>query len=215
MVFAPHPDDDILGCGGTLAQHIQHGAEVLIVYMTSGDAERVSGTTAQELAHIREKEAKNGAAKVGISDLIFLRYPDGKLEASRDAIDQVVNLIGSYKPELVYIPHKRDAHKDHHTTFLIITAAINELLSGYSDWKAPLVLCYEVWTPLQKYTHKIDISGSIDIKLDALAEHKSQVSAPSSTNYLEAVKALNRYRGIMTWTGMYGECFLQHVPAYS
>ncbi len=211
MVFAPHPDDDILGCGGTLAQHTKKGAQVTIVYMTSGDAEKLSGVTGPELARIREEEAKKGAAKVGVSDLVFLRHPDGKLARSQEIVKEVAALILKYKPEVIYMPHKEDAHKDHQTTFWIVEKAIREV-STVGAHRIPLVLCYEVWTPLQKFTHKIDTSDFIEIKLAALSEHKSQLAGASNTNYVDAVKALNRYRGIMTWVGQYGECFQQYAP---
>lgn len=207
IVFAPHPDDDILGCGGVAALHRQQGAEVTFVYMTSGDAEKLSGFTGPELARVREEEAKKGAAKVGVTDLIFLRQPDGKLARAQGIVDDVAMLIDQYQPDLIYIPHKDDGHKDHQTTFWIVEKAVKEVPRNVPSSKKPVVLCYEVWTPLQKLTHKINVSSVIDTKLDALSEHKSQLAGSSNTNYVEAIKALNRYRGIMTWVGDYAECF--------
>lgn len=211
MVCAPHPDDDILGCGGAIAQHRRNGAHVTIVYMTSGDAEKLSGITGPELAAIREAEAKKGAAKVGVTDLVFLRNPDGKLARSAENVAQLRTLIFHQKPDLVYTPHKSDAHEDHKTTFWLVEQAVKEAIKADAEFSIPLVLCYEVWTPLQKLTHKIDISSVIDIKLDALSEHKSQLIGVSNTNYIDAVKGLNRYRGIMNWVGAYAECFQQLV----
>jgi LmbE family N-acetylglucosaminyl deacetylase len=211
IVFAPHPDDDILGCGGVAALHRQQGAEVAFVYMTSGDAERLSGFTGPELARVREEEAKKGAEKVGVTNLTFLRQPDGKLARTQTNVDEVHMVIDQYQPDLIYIPHKDDGHKDHQATFWIVEKAVKETIRNPLLGKRPVVLCYEVWTPLQKLTHKINISSVIDTKLDALSEHKSQLAGSSNTNYVEAIKALNRYRGIMTWVGDYAECFQELV----
>ncbi len=211
MVFAPHPDDDILGCGGSLALHTQQGAQVTIVYMTSGDAEKLSGVTGKELAIIREEEAKKGAARIGVKELIFLRHPDGKLARSEELTREIEALMVQYKPDVIYVPHKNDAHKDHMATFWIVEKALRNLTRHYPEVRLPLTLCYEVWTPLQSVTHNVDISSVIEVKLGALSEHKSQLDGASNTNYVDAVRGLNRYRGIMTWVGAYGECFQQYV----
>lgn len=207
MVFAPHPDDDILGCGGSLALRTPKEAQVTIVYMTSGDAEMLNGVTGRELAIIREEEAKKSAATIGVKDLIFLRHPDGKLALSEEIVLEIEALMQHHKPDIIYVPHKNDAHQDHMTTFWIVEKALLNLAHLYPEVRLPLTLCYEVWTPLQKITHSIDISSVIELKLDALSEHKSQLA---DTNYVDAVKALNRYRGIMTRAGDYGECFQQY-----
>ena len=85
LVFAPHPDDDIIGCGGTLIHHVQAGARVAHVYMTSGDA-LSRKRRSKSLARIREKEAKRGAQIIGVSELIFLREPDSALRSTKPLV---------------------------------------------------------------------------------------------------------------------------------
>ncbi|OGY22990.1 MAG: hypothetical protein A2172_03595 [Candidatus Woykebacteria bacterium RBG_13_40_15] len=65
-------------------------------------------------------------------------------------------------------------------------------------------MCYEVWTPLQEVSYVEDISKFLDLKIKALEQHKSQLQ---DINYDEAIKGLNRYRGIMTGKGRFCECF--------
>ncbi len=204
VVFAPHPDDDILGCGGSLIEHVKNGAHITIVYMTSGDATS-SGGHSQELARTREKEARKGAQKIGVKNLIFLGEPDGELERSAKNVKKVENLILRLRPEAIYIPHSKDGHRDHKATFWIVSEAAKQASDADENpWIIPLILCYEVWTPLTKVTHRVDISAVIDTKLDALTEHVSQIP---SLNIVDAAKSLSRYRGIMEYCGDYGECF--------
>ena len=82
-------------------------------------------------------------------------------------------LFFKFKPDLVYIPHSNDGHKDHKATFFILEAALKELKKVH-EYKIPLVLCYEVWTPLDQISQKVDIKPVMDTKLEALAEHKTQ-----------------------------------------
>ena len=81
LVVAPHPDDEMIGCGGSIMRHTQQGNSVTIAYMTSGDAyafgkwcelDDVRGRAA--IGALREQEAVAGARCVGVSDLVFLRY---------------------------------------------------------------------------------------------------------------------------------------------
>ncbi len=204
IVFAPHPDDDILGCGGTLIHHVRNGDHVIIVYMTSGGAAEWKGKR-KDLEEIREQEARNAAAKIGVEDLIFLREPDGALEQSLENVTNVVRIILDYKPTTAYIPHSADDHEDHQATHWLVVAAAKKASGAKKHaWKVPRILCYEVWTPLFEVTDKEEISDVIDLKLEALAEHKTQLV---HLNFIEAIKGLNCYRGLMTLTGKYAECF--------
>ncbi|MBT4856541.1 PIG-L family deacetylase [bacterium] len=198
LVFSPHPDDDIIGCGGSIAKHVQAGNQVSIAYMTSGDAGSLDYTK-KELGEIREKEATKAANKLGVNDLIFLHEPDGYIQNKPDVLIKLVNLIRDMKPDLIYIPHKNDAVQDHQRTYEVVLEATKRASGPWfqecsgTPWATPIVLGYEVWTPIQAPGYKEDISEFIDLKIEALLEHKSQVS---SIKYDEAIKGLNRYRGL-------------------
>ena len=73
-----------------------------------------------------------------------------------------------------------------------------------SPWLVKTVLCYEVWTPLPRFSYIEDISDFIDIKLEALNQHQSQIQRIPLD---EAVRCFNRYRGVMTGRGLFCECF--------
>ncbi len=198
MVFAPHPDDDILGCGGVLTKHVNDGTSCSIIFITSGEAPG-NKKDKEAFAQQREEEARKGAERLGVTDLVFLKEPDGKLAVRSETIERVAAVMQSYEPELVYVPHAHDAHRDHRATYTIVIEAVKRLK------KRPKVLAYEVWTPLQTVTHIAPLSEeTMRVKLEALSEHRSQVK---SINFADAISSLNRYRGILMCRTAYAECF--------
>lgn len=200
LVFAPHPDDDILGCGGSIVHHVRNGDRVIIVYMTSGDRSRWKGNK-EELPILREAEAKRAAKKLGVRELVFLREQDRALKADDRTVRKVVDLILDYRPTFAYTTHQVDGHRDHQATYSIVAEAARR---AKNKWKIPRILCYEVWTPITHVTDIKNITDVISLKLEALAEHKTQLA---NFNFVGGVKALNRYRGIMMRDGDYAECF--------
>lgn len=209
LVFAPHPDDDIIGCGGSMAHHIHRGDQVAVVYMTSGEAGSLKYEP-EELTSLRQTEAIHATAVLGVTDLTFLHYPDGYLEYNPSNLDTVVTLIREKKPTWVYIPHQQDAIPDHQITHRLVKEGCRRAAGpwhpkcGVEPWRVNTLLGYEVWTPLTEVGFSQDISPFISIKLQALQLHRSQIE---TIHYDQAILGLNRYRGIMTGRGDYCECF--------
>ena len=209
MAIAPHPDDDAIGCGGSIIQHVQRGDTVHVVYVTSGE----HGSpvyTPPELAAIREAEAASGAKILGASGTTFLRQPDGNVGYSIDLVNHFIQVIRTEKPDVLYLPHSADGHKDHQQTFGVVMEALGRAQGnsfpewGGKAWNIETVLGYEVWTPMQRFQYVNDISAEIETKLSALREHKSQLA---NVPYDDAIRSLNRFRGAMTERGAYCECF--------
>lgn len=211
LVVAPHPDDDVIGCGGSMAKHAKNGHEVTVVYLTSGDAGSATTPKAQ-LAQTREEEAIRAAISLGVKqeNLVFLRNPDGYLECSRDNLVALIELIRSKIPRLIYTPHGEDGHKDHMVAHQLTMEAVGRASGPWfqeakgQPWSTDTVLGYEVWTPMRAPQYVEDITAYIEEKLKAVLMHESQVV---DIEYAEAVKALNRYRGAITRKGKYCECF--------
>jgi len=209
MVFAPHPDDDILGCGGSLAKHAQHGHEIITVYMTSGEAGSLT-FSCDELAQLREDEARRAAQLLKVKETIFLCNPDGYLAYNRDNLVKIVGLLRTNQPDLIYLPHQLDGNEDHRVTYKLVLEACRRSSGpwfqecGGIPWEVKTLLAYEIWTPLQVVPYAEDITPYIAQKLKALRLHASQLK---DIQYDEAIGALNRYRGIMCGKGQYCECF--------
>jgi len=201
VVFSPHPDDDILGCGGSIAHHVEQGDEVSVVYMTSG--EKGSGKELCKnitLAMTREHEANQALNFLGVNDRYFLRLPDGGLQSAAGSLQRVSNILDKHQPDVIYIPHEYDNHTDHIATNKIVLKSISRNLTI-----KPLILQYEVHTPLQAYDFILDIEQYIEMKKTAIQFHKTQIECGKL--YDKAILGLNTYRGCMTKSGKSAECF--------
>jgi LmbE family N-acetylglucosaminyl deacetylase len=209
LVFAAHPDDDLIGCGGSLAKHVKSGNRVSVCYLTSGEGGGLEHSK-KELAKMREDEAKKAAKIIGFTDVIFLRNRDGYLEYDVAILKQLVDLIRNRQPHVVYVHHHMDAHEDHKVISQIVNEAIGRaggpIFQEYKGepWPVETVLAYEVWTPLSEFNYVEDISEFVSIKTAALRKHQSQIKI---IRYDEATEGLSRYRGAMTGKGKYCEVF--------
>ncbi len=208
LVFAPHPDDAAIGCGGAIGK-LSKKNRITVVYMTSGEGGSIK-VPEKKLARQRELEAKKAAKVLGVKKTVFLRNPDGFIEFNKRNLLRIIGLIRKGKPGLLFVPYKGDLHRDHRVTAeLVLDAAWKARgpwfkSAGGKPWTTETVLCYETWTPIQQPEHFEDISKTLSKKLKAIHCFKSQVR---DIKYDEAIKGLNRYRGVMSGLGEYCECF--------
>lgn len=209
VVFAPHPDDDILGCGGTIAHSIHLGLTAAVVYLTSGESGSLS-VPREALGTMREAEAGRAAGMLGVEDVRFLRWPDGYLEVKPDYLILLTGLIREMQPDIVLIPHAGDAVPDHQVTHQLVFDAIRRAAGpwfpecGGDPWPVSRILGYEVWTPIPSPAALVDITPYASLKQQAMQCHQSQVS---EIRYDDGIMGLNRYRGVTTGAGRYCECF--------
>jgi LmbE family N-acetylglucosaminyl deacetylase len=136
IVFAPHPDDETLGCGGTIAKKIAEGCEVLIVVMTDGrflltKSLGIDGDPSPEqVKEIRRGEVLRAVKILGVPEenAVFLDFVDKMLEENeREAQKKVVEILRKYWPSEVYFPYERDCHPDHRVTNRVVRKAIERL----------------------------------------------------------------------------------------
>ena len=206
LVLSPHPDDEAIGCGGTIRRHVLSGDSVRVIFLTSGE-QGGHGLTPEETAKLREQEAARAGEILGVEYQEFWRAPDGQLCATDDLTVRLREIVSSWRPDWIYVTHSDEMHPDHQAANHLV---LKTLASRGTD-DVPLVRMYEVWTPLQRMDEIIDISEYIDDKLAAIRAHKSQCGV---LRFDEASLALNRYRGEMhSWPGGdYAEVF-SHMRA--
>ncbi|HZX48060.1 MAG TPA: PIG-L deacetylase family protein [Nitrospirota bacterium] len=202
LILSPHPDDDIIGCGGTLQKYRQKGAEITCLYMTDG---RKGNPAYNEdgLAIKRKEEARRAAEVIGINRLIFLDNRDGELTASSLNITELIRILHEIKPDAVFLPFLLDTHRDHMATNRIFLGAIKSM---------PPFMCYAfgIWTPLPAFNLSVDITPYVDIKRKAMEEHRSQTEWFDLTG---ASFGLSKYYSIMSngrdgkgWAEVYIVC---------
>lgn len=188
MAVVAHPDDIEFGCAGTIAKWTRRGCRVVYVVVTSGNiGTHDPNHTVDTLADLREREQLAAAAVCGVHEVEFLRYNDGEVMPTLELRKDIVRMIRKHKPEVVFTMdptmlwggNEYINHPDHRAVGLATLDAIAPV--------AAMPLMYpelgeahrvrEVWIqwPQQPDTW-IDISETIDLKMEALRQHKSQVS---------------------------------------
>ena len=200
MVIAPHIDDEVLGCGGSLAKHRLQGNDVQVAYLTSGANDEETRT--------RENEARDVCSFLDIRVYHFFRMPSRGIQKNEGSVREMVRLFRDFKPHIVYAPHKEEADLDHRAAHDIVTVAVWSANGPYfPEVLGPCsikgVLLYEVHTPIQHIQYLEDITTGIEKKREAIRHYRSQ----QGELYAEAILALNRYRAIMKGVGEYAEAF--------
>jgi len=199
LVIAPHQDDEVIGCGGTLRQLVERGAQVTVAYLTDGGS-GTAGVSSQEQSQTREKEAKAGLSVLGIADSIFMRFPDQGLVHSPSVVRSVAQLIKETDPNVLFVPYFLDTHPDH----AIAARVVGEALSSHP--KDLTCYSYEVWTPLPPNII-VDVTAVMDLKVQALRQHESQLR---NRDYVGKVQGLNAFRSMHADHAAYCEAFMVH-----
>jgi len=194
MSIHAHPDDQEFSIGGTLAKWAQAGCEIISVAITSGDSGSndvtKDGSYKKELAALREQEQLAANAVLGIKETIFLRYPDGELEASIALRKDLTRLIRQFKPDTVSTGNPEGwfygdeylNHPDHRAAAQAACEAVFPSAGTRLIFTDLLAAGYEPHDVRRLYIHGtdksntwVDITGTMDIKIKALQQHASQV----------------------------------------
>ena len=202
LVVAPHPDDETIGCGGTLYKHHLAGDHITAVFMTDGSqGEKLAGgISGQALVELREREARAATAVLGINECIFLRNPDASLRCSPQTVGQLDSLFDSLRPDVVYVPSPLDTHRDHRQTCAIAARALANCL-----WPVQVYL-WEIWAPVPA---NCAVVIDLERKIQAVRIYRSQMDEREL--FVTGATALARYRGVTTLPGhdVAVECFLR------
>ncbi len=186
LVLAPHPDDEAIGCGGTLLRLDQRDEHVEVVLMTAGDQGREDWEPARTVA-TRAREMEEAMRLLGLSRLHRLPGRDGALAEQPELAEPMRALIDRLRPDAVLLPAFTDPHLDHLHTNLIFLEAARGLLPGTTP-----VWGYEVWGPCPANV-TVDISGVAQEKARAVAAHVSQNEL---LRFSEASLGLNLHRAM-------------------
>ena len=198
-VVAPHPDDEILGCGGTMARAADAGAEVHVIVVTRGQPPLFE----EELVQQIRAETLRAHELIGVADTRFLDFPAAGLDqVPRSALNHALSsALSRIEPDLLLIPFIGDIHLDHQIVFnaaLVHARPRNnggpscvmayETLSE-TNWLAPGV------TPAFIPNMFVDIGATLDKKIAAFRMFETQVKPSPDERSLEAIRALAVMRG--------------------
>ena len=178
LVLAAHPDDEVLGMGGTLAAHSDAGDTVRIVVVTDGSSTQYPGDA--EIRARKEDEAQRAAAELGVTDYVHLDLPDMRLDTLPHVeINRVVeNHVADFSPQVVYTPHP-DVNRDHRALFDSVAVATRPVPGQV----VKRVLTYAPtssteWTPapLNWFVPNwfVDVTTTIEAKIAAFAVYETE-----------------------------------------
>lgn len=212
VVFAPHPDDETLGCGGTIARKLSEGYDISVVFLTDGrhslsESGITSKPTPFEMKRIRREDAMRSTRILGLreKDLVFLDFEDKTLRKHEKLVQKrVVEILIDTSPVEVFFPQAKEYNIDHRVTNIIVRRAIEKLSIHPIEyqyiiaWKFPLYLLVHV---LDQYTFYllvskvlesdlfyVDISKFLHLKQMAIEEYKSQTKVLSDEQKRPALK---------------------------
>lgn len=220
VVFAPHPDDETLGCGGTIGLLAGMKKKVKVLFLTSGDkggpaladtlpgrSGEAGGTHLTDYALMREGEAERALRVLGVSEYEFLRFPDrGIHEHYQDALKRLLEGVESFGAETIYSPSMVELNPDHRATAALSMEIQRTSMRSSSEGgcQVPVrIVFYEVTTPLRPNT-LVDIDSVYRRKKRALKKYRSQLKY---TDYLGHITALNTMRALTVSGPRYVEAF--------
>lgn len=202
LVVAAHPDDEVLGCGATIAKHCAQGDTVAIVFLADGVTSR-DPQDHEQSALRRRQAAEHACALLGATDLTFLPYPDNQLDQVTllTLVQEIEKLIERLSPQIVYTHHNGDVNIDHRVAHDAVIAACRP----QPGFPVKRLLFFETpssteWRPaasMQSFSPQCfsDISDFLDIKLQALKIYTEELRPFPHPRSLEAVEHLARWRG--------------------
>mgnify|MGYP001575011765 FL=1 len=213
LVIAPHPDDEVLGCGATIKKYAELGNEVYLCIVTKP----YTPDWTEEYIENKKKEIKASNEVLSIKETFFLDLPTVKLDtlSQKQLNDLISDCVKKVNPEVVYIPFFGDINKDHQLVSKACLVAVRpkpdsrikkvflyEVLSE-TEWAKPAQKIEEVFIP----NNYEDISDFLDYKLKAMEAYKSELKQYPHPRSLEGIKVLAQKRGMEAGL-KYAEAFM-------
>ena len=202
VVIAPHADDEVLGCGATIARHVSEGDKVVVAIMTNANIGAPELFSSDYIDMVRS-ETKLAHKILGVSDTIFLDYPAPMLDQfpSYKISIKISKILDKYKPKYLYLPFPGDMHLDHRVVYQAALVAARP----QGDYSVKNIFCYETlsetdWSPTinNEYfapNYFVNITDFFDKKIEAIKCFSSQLKKSPHPRSIEALTHLSGYRG--------------------
>jgi LmbE family N-acetylglucosaminyl deacetylase len=213
LVFSAHPDDEIIGCGGTIARLTRAGSEVFVVTFTGGGTSGVGLAQEQQMDKRRADEATQADEILGVRQRQFLGIQTQSLVHDRATHQATMRAIRTFRPELI-LTHFRDRHKDHNAAYQIVPSAAWHASEAIlldecgAPHFTPHVWFYEVVIGFNRYSYAVDITATFQKKLDAMRTQLSQTRTGYLENLIQLVQGRAMARGAEIGV-RYAEAFLK------
>ncbi|WP_202819748.1 PIG-L deacetylase family protein [Thaumasiovibrio subtropicus] len=200
LVVAAHSDDEALGCGGTIAKHVDNGDDVYVVFMTDGVASRVENGINE--SNERLDASKAALSVLGVKEVFRFDFPDNKMDSVPllSVVKEVESVISRVLPTIIYTHFQGDLNVDHYVTHKAVMTACRP-----QSWCCVKeIYCFEVLSSTEWNSKAekaflpqkiVDVAAQWDQKIEALScYHREMRTAPHSRS-IESVEALGTLRG--------------------
>jgi len=201
LVIVAHPDDEVLGCGGTIFKHTKKGDEVFCLFLGRGKSSRydaVEKNKTEAEQSVLEEEAHTAGKILGISELFFEDFPDQQYDTVPflDIIKAIEKIKNKIKPNIIFTHHAGDLNLDHQITFKAVLTAcrpiksetVKEIYSfenpSSTEWASPKGENYFMPNVF------VDISDNFDKKIKALSAYKSEIKAYPHPRSVKAIEII-------------------------
>ncbi len=202
LVVAAHPDDEVLGCSGYIANKVRSGDEVFVTFLSDGVTSRLGNLGLQEIES-RRNAARLASKVLGVSDVSFGDFPDNKLDASPllEVIKSIEAVVERVRPQIVLTHFGGELNIDHRiVNQAVLTACrpapkqgVKEILffevPSSTEWQVPTE--GKAFTP----TWFEDISETLDLKIKALTVYEHELREWPHPRFIKAVEHLAHWRG--------------------
>ena len=196
LILAPHPDDEILGVGGTLIKMLGKNKKIKIIIVSNGEKTMIKNALPGE--SVREKESQKVAKKLGL-DIEFWGFPQGKIKTDKSVKKNIENTISNFKPDTLFLPFFADDHPDHRLANFALFKALHGNPQNIEVW------AYQIYSTCFPNV-LVDISKEMKTKISLIRQFKSQAYRRDWAHYACGLNALNS-RYLKTNTKRYVETF--------
>ena len=196
LIIVAHPDDEILGCGATMAKHVKNGDKVKVVFLADGFSSRVNDIN-------RYSSAEKASKFLGCMEPVFLNFPDNQLDTIPllDIVKKIEKSIESFQPSIIYTHHYGDLNIDHQLTHkAVITASRPRYKFTVKEIYSFEILSSTHWQSLSMGNefipnYFVDVNEFMDIKMSALQCYDSEIMDYPNARSYNAVENLAKFRG--------------------
>jgi LmbE family N-acetylglucosaminyl deacetylase len=199
LILAPHPDDEVLGCGATIKKLSEEGNQVFVLVASRGSKRLYDQTKVEAV----RKEALEAHVLLGVTKTFFLDFPAPELDTVplADISREISKVISDFQINVLYLPHRGDIHNDHRVVFNaglvaarpVGNCSVTEIYAyetlSETEWAAPFG--DDAFIP----TCFVNVESTLEAKMEAMQCFKSQLKVFPNSRSLETIEALAKFRG--------------------
>ena len=196
LIVAPHHDDEVIGCGGTMQILAEAGSNIQVCYVYKG----ISGFKINSANKtIRKDEAQRSSEVLNYDIVGCLDIKDRTYGSMNDIVKGLVAVFRAVKPDIIFAPHENEKDSEHRIVSQAcwearwLSATNNFETLGARTSLKNLMLFYEIWTPLSHVSLFTDITPYVSLKQKALRRFATQMESQA---WVEGITGLNAYRGV-------------------